>query len=324
MPIPHTGGTAFTTHTCTGSHIEYPFRDLGDGATKVYHHAMLGSLSSYAPLSDDDEMTAADEKPTGSPFSDDANAFYVGDSPTVEQDGGLVSYDRMFANVPADRIDPLGLYAVTRPGIVHTAGSSLSAVWYAASTSKSFTNSPSPTLTITVSATRSGNYEVGDTVQCQNAQNWDITAGSSQTVSIMRGVIATKSTHTFTVNTLSAPGGNTVTNIASDNSSTGYDLGLNLRDIEPASINAASFMSVSYVKTDTPEDVALENKPTFFASNKNITLLLNNFSVPTISQFLDDSQDLVNKGLEAETIKQWRGNIYEKTQIKGRYPLMNV
>ena len=83
-------------------------------------------------------------------------------------------------------------------------------------------------------------------------------------------------------------------------------------------------MSVSYVKTDTPEDVALENKLTFFDSDKNITLLLNNFSVPTISQFLDDSQDLVNKGLEAQTIKQWRGNIYEKTQIKGRYPLMNV
>jgi len=323
MPIPYSGGTAFTTHTCTGSHIEYPFRDLGDGATKVYHHAMLGSLSSYAPLSDDDEMTAADEKPTGSPFSDDANAFYVGDSPTVDQDGGLVSYDRMFANVPADRIDPLGLYAVTRPGIVHTAGSSLSAVWYAASTSKSFTNSPSPTLTITVSATRSGNYEVGDTVQCQNTDFWAVTAGGSINTTLLIGVIATKSTHTFTVNNLLI-GASLITNISTDNSASGYNMGLNLRDIEPASINAASFMSVSYVKTDTPEDVALENKPTFFASNKNITLLLNNFSVPTISQFLDDSQDLVNKGLEAETIKQWRGNIYEKIQVKGRYPLMNV
>jgi len=322
MAIPYSAGTAFTTPTCVRAWYEYPFRDQGDSVTKLYHHIMQVKETSYAPLADDDVLTDAGEKPERSPFADDAAAYYVGDSTPSHIGDGLVEFDRMFANIPADRVDPLGKYAANIPGVLHNATPTISAVWYATSTSKSFTNTPEPRITVTISATRIGNYEVGDTVQLFNANTWTVNGGSSS--STLRGVILSIATNTIVVNTLTFPTSTVVTTINSDNSATSYDIGLNLRDIDARTDNVAAFFDITYVKTSTPETETLGESLTIYDSSKNITTLADNNTTPTITEILNDMQDKVITQLEDTTIERWKGNIYAKVSIKGRLPLLNV
>lgn len=118
MPLPSTvTGTQFTTATCTGASIEYPFRNNGDSLTKIYSHIMQVKLTSYVPLADDDTMTAITEKPERSPFPDDAGAFYIGDSTPEPIDGGMVQFVRGFSNIPKSRVEGAGLYGFTFPSV---------------------------------------------------------------------------------------------------------------------------------------------------------------------------------------------------------------
>lgn len=315
--------TAYDTASCTtGCWVEYPFRDEGDSTTKIYHHIMVQTFDQYATLADDDVMTSAAQKPEGSPFADDANAYYIGDSTPQPINSKLVRFDRMFANVPADRVDPLGQYAATIPGVEHTAGVTLTAVWYATGTSKSFTNSPGPRISVDLAAARLGNYTVGDTVQLRNANEWDVNSGT--TTSILRGLILSISGSTITVDTLSIPSGTTVTSIDSDNSASSYDIGLNLRDIAARTENVPSFVDVTYVRTSDPTAETLAERFLIYDSDGNITQLADNSTSPTISSILDDMQDKQIFQIEDTNIERWKGNIYAKRSIKARLPLLNV
>lgn len=113
MSLP--SGATLTAPTCTRAWLDYPYKSRGDTTTKVYNHFMEVKALNYAPLSDNDIMTAADEKPTGSPFADDANAFWVSDTPTEPGDGGMVVFVRTFANIPLDRQEGAGAYAFPFP-----------------------------------------------------------------------------------------------------------------------------------------------------------------------------------------------------------------
>lgn len=110
--------TALTTATCTSGWVEHPFNHLGDSTTKVYHHEMRVKATSYAPLDFDDVMTAAGDKPTGSPFADDSAAYWVGDVGLTPSDGGMLRFERVFANVPQERIEAGGIQLVTYPGSI--------------------------------------------------------------------------------------------------------------------------------------------------------------------------------------------------------------
>lgn len=114
MSLPTTA-SILQTPTCVGATVEYPFRNNGDSSTKIYNHIMQVKLTDYAPLSDNDTMTAATKKPVRSPFPDDANAFYIGDSQPEPMDGGMVQFVRSFSNIPASRVEGAGLYAFTFP-----------------------------------------------------------------------------------------------------------------------------------------------------------------------------------------------------------------
>lgn len=331
-PVP---SVAFTTPTCVKAWVNYPFRDAGDAATKVYHHKMQVLNTSYAPLSDDDTMTAATEKPSGSPFADDANAYYVGDQIQGQLDGGLVEFVRMFANIPASRVEPDGFYSYQRPGILDNGISQgkFDANWATGnSTSKSFTNSPEPRITLTIpsSPARDDIFEVGDAVVVYNANNWGLSySGGTYSGPFAVGVILTKSTNAFTINQLqcaSNGSGTTlddVTSINTDNAATAYQLWLGLPARDAATKNVAAFRSYEYVKTNTPETIELDAAATLDISNNNngeSTSLLADFTTPSPSTVLDGIKD-GNLQIENEIVRRWRGNIYEKVKITGKVPI---
>ena len=64
------------------TYIEYPFIEMGDSATKVYHMICQQTQSSYSAsqLDLDDTMSSATSAGVISlPFTADASAYFVGD-----------------------------------------------------------------------------------------------------------------------------------------------------------------------------------------------------------------------------------------------------
>lgn len=112
-----TGGTSFDTAKCTGGRKIHPFdkNDLPNSGV-IYEHIMTQAKTEYQPLALDLPMTGSN-KPTGSPFSDDATAFSVGDSEPNDAGNGLVTFTRTFSQVPASYTDQIGLITRATPQI---------------------------------------------------------------------------------------------------------------------------------------------------------------------------------------------------------------
>jgi hypothetical protein len=112
-----TGGTSFDTAKCTGGRKIHPFdkNDLPNSGI-IYEHTMTQAKTEYQPLALDLPMTGIN-KPTGSPFADDANAFSVGDSEPSDSGNGLVTFTRTFSQVPASYTDQIGLITRATPQI---------------------------------------------------------------------------------------------------------------------------------------------------------------------------------------------------------------
>lgn len=118
-----TGGTTFDTATCIGAKCYYPLQQYGLYA-KVYEHIMLQTQSEYdAPelnttLVPYNATTAPlGSKPNRSPFDDDSTAFFVGDTAVTNIGNGLIRFNRLYANIPAEHSEPYGLYARELPSI---------------------------------------------------------------------------------------------------------------------------------------------------------------------------------------------------------------
>jgi len=123
MSIPYTSGD-FTSARANGeSSIEYPFIELGDNTTKVYHLVCEVNEADYAPIALDTTMASASNADVISlPFTADAAAYHVGDFNKTKIDGGLTKFDRQFANIPQPSVDPAGSEIFTFPGLPSTAG----------------------------------------------------------------------------------------------------------------------------------------------------------------------------------------------------------
>lgn len=116
-----TGGTSFDTATCIGGKCEYPLLESGLDA-KIYTHDMLCTATEYqkgvlnSTLQTLDSTNAPyGSKPTRSPFDDDANAFCVGDFSLTNVGNGLVKFQRKYATIPSNHIEPYGLYSRVLP-----------------------------------------------------------------------------------------------------------------------------------------------------------------------------------------------------------------
>lgn len=112
-----TGGISFDTATCTGGIKKHPFdkNDLPNSGI-LYEHTMVQTKTEYQPLALDLPMTGAN-KPSGSPFADDSNAFSVGDSTPADAGNGCVSFTRTFSQVPTSYKDQIGLITRATPQI---------------------------------------------------------------------------------------------------------------------------------------------------------------------------------------------------------------
>ena len=123
MSLPYTSGDFTTPRAGTESWIEYPFIEEGDNATKVYHLVCVVNEADYAPIALDVTMAnATNADVIDLPFTADANAYFVGDYYKTKIEGGLVRFDRQFANIPLPTIDPAGSEIFTFPGLQSTAG----------------------------------------------------------------------------------------------------------------------------------------------------------------------------------------------------------
>ena len=127
-----TGGTSFDTATCIGGHKQDPFKIYGASGV-LYEHDMLQTKTEYQSLELNSTMETYDAtnapngaKPTRSPFADDANAYFVGDTNFQDAGNGLVRFKRTFSRVPTSYEIPYGLYSRTMPIIsAHSATTTL-------------------------------------------------------------------------------------------------------------------------------------------------------------------------------------------------------
>lgn len=93
------------------TNVQFPFIEFGDSTTKVYTMRCSVSVANYnaSQVSLDAAMTnAAAAGVISLPFPADPAAYYCGDFNHNISDGGMMQFDRVFANIPADRTEQFG------------------------------------------------------------------------------------------------------------------------------------------------------------------------------------------------------------------------
>jgi len=169
MAIPYTSlaSTAnpnFTTPRTQQCWVEYPFSYANDNTSRLYHHIMVMPGDLYAPLSYNYTMTSSTYKPLGSLFSDDSNAFWVGDRNVSPIGDNLVQFDRMFARVPNSRTEGAPNYNFTFPNTGATGGFTIDHI--ANNYTVSFnTSNARAELHWTMTSARSADYSLNDKVR---------------------------------------------------------------------------------------------------------------------------------------------------------------
>lgn len=323
----------FTTPICIGAWIEYPFRDQGDPVTKIYHHKMLVVMANYAPLADDDVMTAAGQKPVSSPFADDAAAYYIGDSQPTESNG-LREFDRMFANIPADRVEPNGLYPFDFPGTGATTTVSVgdSTGNYSETVSSAQGEIFKADIVFDMSSTDAAKVAVGDWVRLENngdtfTFNADDGSGAFSLSFLsnaftdyecrVKSVVSSTITVEFTVLdkiTGAAPTASGNPNTTRVNYTLRHE-SLAIRD--PLQESSASVISFSYEKIADPLNIAdLETKFKVYTTSGVVTDTLSSSTNPSSVDYTKKvgRWDYINA--ENQSFERWKGNIYERRTIK--------
>ena len=129
MSIPYYSSTDFdTARPNQDSWIEFPFINLGDSSTKVYHLKCTMLRSDYNPALvplDTTMASAANAQVTSLPFTANASAYFVGDYDHSISDGVLITFDRQFATIPQKTFEPAGSEIFTFPGLPATVGTNV-------------------------------------------------------------------------------------------------------------------------------------------------------------------------------------------------------
>lgn len=334
MSIPYSAGTAFTTPTCVSAWVEYPFASMGDPATKVYHHIIQVERLSYAPLDYDDVMTLAGDKPARSPFADDAGAYWVEDSTPSDIGGTLVEFERLFANIPDDRVDPNGLYPFQFPGTGATTTVSVgnSTGNYSETVSSAQGEVFTADIVFDMSSTDAAKVEAGDWVRLENNGDtftFDADDGSGAfSLSFLsnaftdyecrvKSVISSTITVEFTV--LDKITGAAPTASGNPNT-TRVDYTLRHESLaarDPLQESSASVIAISYEKISDPLNIA--DLETIFKVSTTGGATTDTLSSSTNPSSVDYTKkvgrwDYVNA--ENQSFERWRGNIYERRTIK--------
>jgi len=119
MSLPTTQSNFAQVRAIAATYIEYPFIEQGDSATKIYHMICKMARSDYDATDVDLDDTMASASSAGVialPFAADSSAYFVGDFNHRPVDGGMVEFERIFANIPATRESFSGTTAYSFPG----------------------------------------------------------------------------------------------------------------------------------------------------------------------------------------------------------------
>ena len=143
--------------------ITYPFANQGDLTTKIVHQPLLQLSDRYAPPTLGTAFVGAtDANLSGSPVTI-GSAYCIGDTEPQPAESGLVSFTRMWANIPATRTVPIGSTILSVVGLAAgAAGASktITAATFGASsavfTSAAHGYSVATMLKISISYTLSG------------------------------------------------------------------------------------------------------------------------------------------------------------------------
>lgn len=114
-----------------GGGIEYPFLSKGDTSTKLYRMVCVQLADYYDPaqVALDTPMSSATAAGViALPFSPDLSAYFVGDTNHSHETGGMIRFERVFANIPQSMTEPVGSQIFTFPGLAPSlsAGTKLS------------------------------------------------------------------------------------------------------------------------------------------------------------------------------------------------------
>lgn len=320
MALP--SGSTLTNATCTRAWLDFPFKDRGDTSTKVYNHFMEVKALNYTSLSDNDTMTTATDKPENSPFSDDANAFWVGDSIPEPLDGGMISFIRTFANIPESKQEGAGVYAFAFPGNSDTTKVS---TYTQNGVSKGIVNGR-PEVSFTATATNAQLLGIGD--------KFTLRTGTSTRGLFQATAYGTSGTQTFgprwVIYSKTESGSNFIIKAYAEgheafvNSSwvfttfTGFvveRITLEGRS-GPTPVNASSILNYRYVKTDNINDEKLETAFQVINAPNGVTTptVVDDLTANTYPS-LNIYNGMVFRGAyiaaEDEVARRWKGNIWE-------------
>lgn len=300
--ITEDGTTPLATPTCVQAWVEYPFNQRGDSATKVYRHTMQVRRSGYAPLSLDDTMTDADEKPSGSPFGDDADAYWVGDSQPTQAGGDLVEFERTFANIPASRIETAGVYPYNFPGVANEG------------------------ISTTTIATSTGNESIGSQIGTSGYYpiQFDVSDDDLKRFRAGDGVRLIDTDDDRASGIVSRLDGNTIHVVAPAtllNAGT-FTIKSRVFRSSPETFNASSYEVISYQRADSAADLTLKSQFRIYnvVDGLRTDILENSLkdTTFTVGEYVEMIATETELQAEDSSFSRWMGNIWEVRDIKVR------
>lgn len=297
------------------SQIQYPFLSDGDTQTKVYRMGCQQIAEYYNPaqVALDTPMTsAAAAGVIALPFGTDSSAYYVGDENLTPQPGGMIQFDRVFANIPQTRTDPIGSISHTFPGLSGYAGTSGNRIDI---TSLSMILG---TTGIFATTSTAHGLSVGDVVYCE----FTYTIGTSNNLYSFyqyAKVLAVPSTTQVRISndmyyktqvTLNLQAG--YLTLAVSRGRAPYTTTVTASDTSTYILPGVTAGVSSYNDIVTPKPFL----PVLTSTGESVSTLANNTS-PTRAEYNDMVRDSVNIIIES-SVEKWRGNIFRQVvkQVK--------
>ena len=320
MAIPYTSSTSLVYETPRTSQcwVEYPFSYANDNVTRLYHHIMVMPGDKYSPLSYNDTMAGVN-KPLGSLFADDSNAFWVDDRNLSPIGNNLVTFDRLFAQVPQARTEGAPNYAFAFPS---TGASGVTKnINIINGTGKFLTYNGRTEIYFSLTAANSVFFNIGERVQ---------TGSGGLNVTFYGQTAQVLITGFFIIYEKSVSGSNyfyravyesddAVQSRGSVSNFTSFALlspvTTNGTVGQERTINADSFINFRYLKTDDILSISTERGFDVVLKEANLSYTLSKTVTSATLPSAAEYGGLVYQGGfisgEAESARRWMGNIWE-------------
>lgn len=276
------------------TYTEYPFIESGDNSTKVYHLICVVNQSDYAPIALDTPMASAgDAGVIELPFTD-GTAYFVGDFNHSPLDGGMLEFERVFANIPAARNEIVtGTTSYTYPGVAYEPGSS---------SEYDATGFSGTATTTTLSGLSGGTYTVGDIVEVKLST--EDSSGVTSSTTATREVIQSGSS-SVTVSKVSA-----LTDFVSGSVST-----LTNQPRGSISLATGTFTDFTYYLPGVTGGVATPKEVPVTPAFRTNALLLSSSSIPSIAEYNLKVTNEEFLTIESK-ITRYMGNIIERADVQ--------